>query len=182
MPIFNAIGALFGGVTNGVAKVGEVFFGNASKRDEFAAAENAAGMAQYAAEFAPRENRTNFDSLVDGMNRLMRPSMWFSVLGLFWLAPYDPLQFTHITAALALIPEGMWTLLIIMVAFLFPSRILEKTVVAKITNGISVKDAKARLELVEEMNKTMGGNKEIEIARLTDNPSINAWRKKQGQL
>jgi hypothetical protein len=182
MSIFSAITGLFGGVSNGVAKVGEVFWGNEAKRDEYRAAENAAGMAQYAAEFNPRENRTRFDSLVDGLNRLMRPSMWFSVLGLFWLAPYDPIEFAEITAALSLIPEGMWTLLLVMVAFLFPSRILEKTVVKNVTKGIGVKEAKERLALAHELQKHAGTDDDLEVVKKTDNPSINEWKQKQGEL
>ncbi|MEO1043785.1 MAG: 3TM-type holin [Pseudomonadota bacterium] len=86
-----------------------------------------ATLAQFAAEFTPRSNRTWWDSLVDGLNRLPRPIMAFGVLGMFILAPIDPVRFTTIAEAYSVIPPGFWALLSIIIGFYFGGRMQLKS-------------------------------------------------------
>jgi hypothetical protein len=81
-----------------------------------------ASLQQFAAEFHSRERRTWWDSLVDGLNRLPRPLITLGVLGLFVLAPLDPLRFLEIARAYQLMPDGFWALLSIIIAFYFGGR------------------------------------------------------------
>ena len=82
---------------------------------------------QFATEFHARQKRTWWDSLVDGLNRLPRPLLTFSVLGFFILAPLDPDKFAKISAAYALVPNGYWALLSVIVGFYFGGRMQLKS-------------------------------------------------------
>lgn len=81
-------------------------------------------LAQYTAEFADRQNRTGWDSLVDGINRLPRPLMAFGVIALFVWASVDPVRFAAAAQAWALIPDEMWLVLGAIVTFFFGDRTL----------------------------------------------------------
>lgn len=87
--------------------------------------ENVGRLAQYAAEFADRQNRTGWDSLVDGLNRLPRPLMAFGVIALFVWASLDPVRFAAAAQAWALIPDEMWVVLGAIVTFFFGDRTLQ---------------------------------------------------------
>lgn len=146
----------------------KTLFGNREARDQTAATENAAAMQQYAAEFAPRNTRTGFDSLVDGLNRLQRPTYTFSTLGLFWLAYHNPQEFARIMASIALIPEQFWIIIGMIVGFLFSSRMIEKLPVSQGFKPISGEELK-RIQTVAD---TL-----TEIApKGVENPSIEAWK------
>ncbi|MEM6692636.1 MAG: 3TM-type holin [Planctomycetota bacterium] len=86
-----------------------------------------ATLAQFAAEFTPQSNRTWWDSLVDGLNRLPRPIMALGVLSMFVLAPIDPVRFTTIAEAYSVIPPGFWALLSIIIGFYFGGRMQLKS-------------------------------------------------------
>lgn len=81
-----------------------------------------ASLAQFASEFRDRRNQTLWDSLVDGLNRLPRPLITLGILGLFILAPVDPLRFVEIATAYEAVPEGLWALFSIIIAFYFGGR------------------------------------------------------------
>jgi len=58
-----------------------------------------ASLEQFAAEFKSKRTSTGWDSFVDGLNRLPRPLITLGILGLFVLAPADPLRFLEIARA-----------------------------------------------------------------------------------
>ena len=98
-------------------------FGNKEKREEYSAQANSAIHAQYAAEF--RANRNWFDSLVDGINRLPRPTIVFGIIYLFVLCWNEPEKFAEGAANLDLIPPEMWAILSVVVVFYFGDRTLK---------------------------------------------------------
>jgi len=112
---------LSGGLVKSVGGVVKTIFGDKAARDQYGADEAAAGLNQFAAEFQV-QNRTWFDSVIDGVNRLMRPTMWYSTLVYLWLSWSDIEQFVEVTNGLRLVPEPVFVLLGIMVGFLFPIR------------------------------------------------------------
>ena len=152
------------GLLNPVNDVIKTAFGSREMRDQTAASENAATMQEYAAEFAPRAQRTWFDSLVDGLNRLQRPTYTFSTLGLFWLAYKNPKDFAQIMISIALIPEQFWIIIGMIVGFLFSSRMIEKLPVSQGFKPISDGEIKRIREVARELP---GG---------IENPSIEAWK------
>jgi hypothetical protein len=81
-----------------------------------------AALQQFAAEFHPRERRTWWDSLIDGLNRLPRPLITLGILAFFVLAPLQPVLFLEVAKIYALMPDGFWALLSVVVAFYFGGR------------------------------------------------------------
>ena len=82
-------------------------------------------MGQFGKEFQV-ENRTWFDSLIDGLNRLPRPAAALGIIGLFAYAPIDPEHFIKIMIAFTAVPEWLAMLAGVVLGFYFSSRHLEK--------------------------------------------------------
>jgi hypothetical protein len=140
-------------------------FGDKAARDQAGADEATAGQAQFAAEFQV-ENRTWFDSLVDGFNRMMRPTMWYSTLIYLWLSWGDIDQFIEVTNGLRLVPEPVFIILGVMVGFLFPIRELKPAFTKAISNFR--RDGKT---IVKEMK--------AERALIKKNSSIEAFKRQR---
>ena len=81
-----------------------------------------ASLQQFADEFKSKRTSTAWDSFVDGLNRLPRPLITLGILGLFILAPADPVRFLEIAQAYEIMPDGFWALLSIIIAFYFGGR------------------------------------------------------------
>lgn len=115
-----------------------------------------ASLEQFAAEFKSKRTSTAWDSFVDGLNRLPRPLITLGILGLFVLAPADPLRFLEIARAYQLMPDGFWALLSIIIAFYFGGRMQLTKQQMTIAGGALdaakeiVKVRKAFRELAEE--------------------------------
>ena len=112
-----AVGAL-ADATRGVA---EVFIPNATRSLELSAEAQSAALAQHAAEFRNAPGGW-FDGLVNGPNRLPRPTLAFGSIGLFAYAMADPPGFAERMEALARVPEPLWWLMGAVVAFYFGAR------------------------------------------------------------
>ena len=80
----------------------------------------------YSAEYQARGDRYWFDAFVDGVNRLVRPAFTFGVVGLFGWAVHDAAAFAMFASALAAVPDGLWTVLAIIVGFWFGGRLVGK--------------------------------------------------------
>jgi hypothetical protein len=110
--------------------------------------ENRAAQEAYAKEFSyGASNRNWFDSAMDGINRMPRPMMAMSVLGMFYYAVYSPARFAVVMQALSGVPPPLWTLLTIIVSFYFVSRVLEKVSMRPITRD----DARRSAEVAREV-------------------------------
>jgi hypothetical protein len=119
-------GALFGSGRNVVTETVEVFRPNAEAEAQRTAAFQAAALGQFSTEFLhPRAG--GFDRFVDGLNRLPRPAMAFSVIFLLGSSMVDPVWFGSRMAGLALVPEPLWWLLGAIVSFYFGARHQTKT-------------------------------------------------------
>ena len=115
-------GDVIGGVTNLV----QGFTGDKKAREEGQHQETMGLMQAYANELLPRHDRTWWDSLVDGINRLVRPAFTVGVLFVFVYCFVDPAGFSVAMQALALMPDYGWALLATVVAFWFGGRFLSK--------------------------------------------------------
>lgn len=130
MAWWNAIG----GILQGGKALSRVFKADATKAIEYEHKETLADtdrdkatLSQYAAEYVKRENRTWWDSLMDGANRSVRPILAFGVLFFFVLAPINPEQFVVVAEAYSLMPAGFWALLSVIVGFYFGGRMQIKS-------------------------------------------------------
>ena len=148
-----------------------------------------ASLQQFAAEFKSSRTSTAWDSFVDGLNRLPRPLITLGILGLFVLAPLDPLRFLEIARAYQIMPDGFWALLSIIIAFYFGGRMQLSRQQMMINGGALeaakeiVKVRKAFRELDQEDQPA--SEKIYRQARETARPNqltnrvVAAWLKRQ---
>ncbi len=108
-------------VGGAVAEVSEVFTVNRTKAEMGAQARYQAALAQAGAEFEQAPLGW-FDRFVNGLNRLPRPIMALSTVGLFGYAMADPAGFSIRMQGLAYVPEPLWWLLGAVVSFYFGAR------------------------------------------------------------
>ncbi|WP_133065434.1 3TM-type holin [Niveispirillum lacus] len=118
------LGALVGGGAQAMAAAVTPFTGDRLQDEASRHGEMLARFQQYGVEFADRQNRTGWDSFIDGLNRLPRPAMALGVIGMFVWASADPAGFAVAAQAWALIPEEMWIVLGAIITFFFGDRTL----------------------------------------------------------
>jgi hypothetical protein len=130
MAWYNWVGDIF----RGGKEVAEVFVENKENRGKRHHKEkladvtrDMASLQQFSAEFYKRQNRTWWDSFIDGLNRLPRPLITISILSFFVLAPLNPIKFLEIAKAYELMPSGYWALLSVIVGFYFGGRMQLKS-------------------------------------------------------
>jgi len=112
---------LFGGGRNLVRDTAEFFVEHAEAGAIRSHKVQGQSMRQFAGEFVlPRAGA--FDRFMDGLNRLPRPALALSTLGLFVTAMVDPLWFVTRMQGIALVPEPLWWLLGVIVSFYFGAR------------------------------------------------------------
>jgi hypothetical protein len=117
----NLVTLLFGGSQNAVTETVEVFRENAEKSTVRGSEAQAAALAQFRAEFGLAD-RSGFDRLIDGLNRLPRPFLALGTIGLFVAAMIDPIWFVSRMEGMALVPEPLWWLMGAIVSFYFGAR------------------------------------------------------------
>lgn len=118
----NPISAIVDSVTGAIGKV----FGDKGERDRGKHQVTMSVQNQFAAEFQNRDNRTWWDSLVDGLNRLPRPVIVGLVISYFVLSYVSPVEFQKVNVALDTVPENMWYVLSAIIGFYFAARELHK--------------------------------------------------------
>lgn len=131
MGILGKVGSwLAGGVIESAGKVatdvGRTYFGDKTEKEQHVSAEQIAVLNQYAAEFAARQQRTWWDSFVDGVNRLVRPGLALGAQAAFIWVFVDPVSFAECMQALQLVPEMLWYLWLTIFGFFFGGRIIEQ--------------------------------------------------------
>lgn len=154
---------------NGVVKTA---FGSRHDREQNAAMLDAAVQGQYAAEFHDRTGRTWFDSLVDGVNRLVRPTLAIYICWMVFALPLIDLDlFMQIITAYGAVPEALWGLAGIIITFFFGGRMQYKNLQFKQSDIQRVREVKQTLE---EMRRPE--EREIEGLPWLDNPAIKKWK------
>lgn len=111
----------------GVESLIKTIFGSKQERDTQTHDETSDLYKQFAAEFGPRANRTWWDSMVDGLNRLPRPLITFGLIAVMVWAPIDPEGFSIAMAAYALVPEPLWYLIFAVFIFWFGAKVLNES-------------------------------------------------------
>ncbi len=177
-------------VGNVVEQVGGVFRPNAEASDAREHDYRTAALAQYAAEFQQRQNRTWFDSLADGLNRLARPIITISVLGMLPAVVIWPERSAIAIQALQLLPTGYWAFVSIIIGFYYGGRMqiksqeFEKSVVEAVARAPQTIENMRRLrnELSPEEATDESTEMALEIAAglpATDNQAVLDWRASQ---
>ncbi len=117
---------LGGNILGVVDKIIGRFAGDRTAREAGYHDESMASRQQFAAEFQVL-NRTWFDSLIDGINRLPRPVIVGMVIWYFVLAVRDPTEFQVVNTALDGVPEFMWQIAMLVIGFYFVAREIQKS-------------------------------------------------------
>jgi len=130
MAWYNFIGDIFSGGKD-LARVFKEDEENKGQRkhDERMAVigQDMASLQQFSSEFHQRQNRSWWDSFIDGLNRLPRPLISIAVLSFFVIAPLYPQKFLEIAKAYELMPPGYWGLLSVIIGFYFGGRMQLKS-------------------------------------------------------
>ena len=113
-----------GGILNPAKRLAEVFVPNAERQAGRNFSDSRSAREQFADEFG--SDRTWWDSLINGLNRLPRPIMVFMVITYFYLSFGNPTLFQKINGGLETIPDHMWYICLGIVGFYFPLRTTEK--------------------------------------------------------
>lgn len=130
-------------------KLANTFVGSKAERDQQGHEQNMGILGQFAAEFRNIQNRTWWDSLWDGLNRMPRPVIVATVLAYFYLAYINPTEFQVLNVSLDGVPEHMWYVLGAIVGFYFAARHLEKK--AKDKMALSQKDFDEMQRRIKEL-------------------------------
>lgn len=164
---------LFGGGANVLRDTVEVFRPNAEASASRAFDLDSATLAQLSSEFHQRQNRTWFDALVDGLNRLPRPVMVITVFGLLIWTAIDPIRMAEVFTAWAIIPVGLWTIIGVIVSFFFGGR-------AQIKSHDFQREFAATLaaapQVVENLQAIQGLRDEDAETPQASNPALHDWR------
>ncbi len=124
--IGRAIASSAEGIGNAVSNIVGTIWGDKSEKDAAIHDEHMAVLAQFAAEFAGRPPTTWWDSFVDGLNRLPRPVITFSIIGIFVWAFYDPMGFVEYMGAMEVVPDELWLMWLTIIAFWFGGRLVSQ--------------------------------------------------------
>ncbi len=160
-------------VGNTVVNVKGAFTGNRQEQDEQQSKQFMMGLQAYSAEFAPRKNRSWWDSLWDGLNRMPRPLIVLAIFWYFSLAYREPDEFQVLNIALDTVPERMWYIMSAVVSFYFVAREFHKNRETK----MALSDQE--FEKVQKRIATIR-DKDEELPPKMDgyqNPSIEEWKK-----
>ena len=135
------LGSLFGGVDKILGR----FIGN--KDDELDAETRSliSAQRQFQAEFQRPSNW--FDSLINGLNRLPRPLMALSALGMLYTPFFFPEVFFLAMQSMELVPEFLWYIIGGIFTFYFGTRGLEKHNSTKVNKEAVKEFMKAKTEL-----------------------------------
>lgn len=173
---------LFGGGINAVNSLAQTFVGNAAERETAAASDDAASESEYAGEFQGRIIKgTWWDSLWDGINRMPRPIMVFAIFYLFFDAYHNPENFSIVMTALAGVPQQLWNMLMLIVGFYLPSRMIEKVNMGKIDATTAALVNNQAQQVVNLKNQVKNSDvKVIEgLPWLNQNQTVAAWKAQQ---
>jgi hypothetical protein len=162
-------------VGDAVVNVKSAFSGNRAQQDAQQSEKFLAGLQAYSAEFAPRENRTWWDSLWDGINRMPRPLI---VIGIFWyfsMAYRNPKEFQVLNVALDTVPERMWWIMSAVVSFYFVAREFQKSRDTKMAlSDTEFQKVQQRIATLRAKDDELPPKEPGYV-----NPSIAEWKQKQ---
>jgi hypothetical protein len=165
---------LFGGGRNAVAEVVELFRVGAEAEAARGSTDKAAALAQFAAEFARSGQRSRFDRVVDGVNRLPRPALALGTLGLFVSAMVAPEWFAARMAGIALVPEPLWWLMGAVVSFYFGARHQAKG--QEFQRGLALAAAAVGAGAGGPANTGGGAAPDAGARGPSTNPALDDWR------
>ncbi|MCK8464833.1 holin family protein [Aliiroseovarius sp. S1339] len=119
--IGNVFNILFGRGGNVIRETAEVFRENTEAASGRATDVQMAAIDAFRAEFNAAQGG-RFNRFMDGLNRVPRPALALSTLGLFAAAMVSPDWFAARMHGIAMVPEPLWWLMGVVVSFYFGAR------------------------------------------------------------
>lgn len=180
MGVGAALGALFGSGRNVVTEVAGAFIPNAENQAERQSSFSQASLAQYAAEFRRIENRNWFDSLIDGLNRSIRPVITYACVGILVATPINPVLMTEVYVAWALIPASLWAIIGGVFGFFFTGRIqikgheIRKELAATAQQAPIIIDTMRQIREIRHDTPLVAEGGDVE--ENTGNAALNDWK------
>jgi hypothetical protein len=142
---------LGGSALDTVDKLLSRFFPNKEKAQDNAAIQDSKVLEQYAAEsLQVRENRTAWDSFVDGLNRIVRPLGFFLTVWVFVWPIWNLENFQVSMVAYEAIPEWLAGLIITVWSLFFTGRFLEKRMSFKAKTSKEIADVLASQKAIHQ--------------------------------
>lgn len=185
------LGLLFGPQAGVVKDTVEVFRENAEAGAGRAVSLQTQAMQQFGAEYQ-RTQRSTFDKVLDGINRLPRPAMALGTLGMFVAAMVNPLWFAERMQGIALVPEPLWWLLGVVVSFYFGARHqikaqeFQRQIVGSMAHVPQVMENidQLRTRRVRDLRSAdTGGDAALAVSAVVPdiNPALEAWKAAQNR-
>lgn len=121
---WTSIASILGGATN----LWSAIFGNRQSRDESNYDLDKGAQDQYAAEFYQQENVGIINTIINAINRIVRPAF---AIYIGWLVFYLPIYkidlFLQIITAYQAVPDSLWAIVGIIIIFYFGGRMQMKS-------------------------------------------------------
>lgn len=112
-------------------------------------------------------HRTWFDSLVDGINRLVRPTFTFGIIALVVYCIQDPIDFSAAMTAMTLVPTWLAAIIATVVGFWFGGRLLTDINFSAAPSIERVKQVTAQIAEIKSMHEQT----QAQISAITPFPS-----------
>lgn len=157
-----------------VTKVIRVTKGDKAQVEAAVHDEQMAVLAEHAAEFVARPDRTYLDSIVDFLNRLPRVIITFWVFMIFTWPAIDADGFMIYILSLELIPDELWQFAMIVVGLYFGGRVISQDIRRP---RLSAEQKEKALEVIREREKAIIEARTplvVEVAP-TRKPPLPAW-------
>lgn len=173
-----------------VTEVAGVFAENQENKAVRAADSRTAAQMQYAQEFRAWD-RSWFDRLIDGVNRLPRPIFAFATIWFFYTAMVDTEIFIIRMTALSSVPTEMWYLLGLILTFYFGGRFQVKSQDFQKSVNVAVEQLPRIMETIDTLKARQEedepdplGSQELEdsiednvpVEDFDDNAALQDWR------
>lgn len=168
--------SLFGSNRNVISETVEAFRPNAEAQAKRDFSQNHLALNQFGQEFRHSTVKKSwFDSLMDGVNRIPRPLLALGVIGLFVTAMISPAWFAVRMVGLAAVPEPLWWLLGMIVAFYFGGRHQTKTQTFDLEKQVAAVPLVLESQRVIE-GLTEQGNETVGLAEMSDDEYMSAMK------
>ena len=179
MGVITSLASLVGLVKT-AGGVAETVIGHKGKLEREEHAEFIATLAQLSKEFE-QPQRSWFDSLINGLNRLPRPALAIGTLGLFVYAMSDPISFAERMVGLELIPDPLWWLLGAIVSFYFGARELHYLRERRPEMSLdALREVTRMREAMDEMREDVPAPERTPARPGDRNPALEEWLRDNG--
>lgn len=174
--IGSILNVLFGPNGNVVRNTVEVFRENKEASAVRDAKAQTAAIEAFRAEFTATHGG-RFNQFMDGVNRIPRPALALSMIGLFASAMINPVWFSERMQGVALVPEPLWWLMGVVVSFYFGARHQIKG--QEFQRALVTSVARIQAETPVQAPSAFWSGQTDQVIDTTDNAALADWKETQ---